>query len=101
LSEDAIVSFSLEVNVEKAAEDLRKIQTIAYRVAGLLRRTGLLPKQIDDYMMKLQRAIMLMNQARLAAIAFHAAAGPIGWALAGVGFATLALDAGDFVMDLG
>jgi len=38
---------------------------------------------------------------RLTVIALHAAAGPLGWALAAIGVLTLAMDAGDLMMDLG
>lgn len=97
---DEGVSFSLEVNVEKAYENIRKLQTVLYRTLGLLRRFGL-PEEIDAQIMKIQRLIMLLNELRLTMIAVHTAAGPIGWALAGLGVATFAFDAGDLWQDLG
>lgn len=97
---DEGVSFSLEINVEPTYENIRKLQTILYRTMGLLRRFGL-PEEIDAQIMKIQRLIILLNQLRLTMIAVHTAAGPIGWALAGLGAATFAFDAGDLWQDMG
>jgi len=97
--EDYQVSFSLEVNVEKAYEDLRKIQTILFRTLSLLRRFGL-PEDIDAFITKLQRAIALLNLYRLTIISVEAASGPFGWALAGIGVATAVVDTAEFVMEI-
>jgi hypothetical protein len=98
--EDHTVSFSLEVNVEKAHENIRKLQTLLYRTLGLFRRLGL-PEQIDSAIMKVQRFIAVMNQARLAAAAFQTAVGPIGWGLAIVGGLSTAVATADFMAELG
>ena len=87
LVRDEDVSFSLEVNVEEAYTNMRKVQTVLFRTLSLLRRLGL-PTPIDSAISKLMQLISVLNQARLAAIQFQAAAGPIGWALAAVSITT-------------
>lgn len=86
MSEDHTVSFSLELNVQQALTRLRAVQAVAFRLLGLFRRLGL-PENIDAAIGRLQRFIMLANQARLAAIAFQTAAGPVGIAFAAIGIA--------------
>ena len=87
---DEGVSFSLEVNVETAYENIRKIETVVYRLFGLFRRLGL-PEKIDDAIMKVQRLIAVLNSLRLTIIALQAASGPLGLALALMGLATTAI----------
>lgn len=88
--EDQTVSFSLEVNVEAAATDIRRLQTVLYRTLSLASRlTG--DEDLRRGMQTMQRAIMIANQLRLAYAALQAArlaAGdPLAWALAGVAVA--------------
>jgi len=87
MSSDETVSFSLEVNVEKAYENVRKLQTVIFRVMGLMRRMGL-SEDIDAAINKIQTAITLLNQYRLTLAAAQAASGPLGWALLGISVAT-------------
>lgn len=98
-SEDHVVSFSLEVNVDKAMENVRKWETVLYRSLGLARRLGL-PENIDGAVAKIQRATMAANQLRLTLIALEMSAGPVGWALAGIGLLTTALTTGEIVGDI-
>ena len=86
------VSFTFQLTVDEAVTELRRIQTVAYQYLALARRLGL-PDEIDAQVVKVQRLIMLLNSARLAAIALHAASGPVGWALAGVGLVATGLTA--------
>lgn len=81
--EDHTVSFSLEVNVTKAYENIRRVQTILYRTISLLRRMGL-PEDVDDAIAHIQKLISILNMLRLTMIAVQAASGPIGWAMAAV-----------------
>jgi len=97
--EDHTVSFSLEVNVEPAYENIRRLETILYRYLGLLRRLGLPPEQ-EKLIREIQITITLLNQLRLTMIAVQAASGPIGWALAGIGAATFLIDTVEFGLDL-
>jgi len=94
LSEDHVVSFSLEINVEEALTNIRQLQTILFRTLGLLQRLGL-PEQVSATMDVLRRLITLFNQVRLAIIALEAASGPYGWALATLGAATIPISAGN------
>lgn len=84
---DQTVSFSLEVNVGPAYEDIRRLQTALSRTISLATRmfgTENIPKGIK----LMQRAIVISNQLRLAYAALQAArmaAGdPLAWALAGI-----------------
>jgi len=95
MSEEHTVSFSLELNVEPSVRKLRRVQALVFKIAGLLRRTGLLPKEIDETFAKLQQFITLANQARLAWIALQAATGPIGWGFAAVSLTTTAFTLAD------
>lgn len=90
-AEEETVSFSLEVNVEQAYTELRRVQTLLYRTLGLIRRLGGGDEDIIRVIDKLQRLIMIMNMVRLTAIAMHTAMGPVGWGLAAVGLATTAM----------
>lgn len=95
--EDHTVSFSLEVNVEKAYQEVRRLQTVFYRTLGLAARlTG------DENLLRgirtMQRAITIANQLRLAYAALQvarmAAGDPLAWAMAGVSVATVVMDIG-------
>lgn len=100
MSIDETVSFSLEINVEKAYEDLRRYQTLLYRGLGLVRRLTGGDENLEHAISLMQRAIAITNQLRLAMIALHAASGPVGWALALVGLGTAALNLNDFMYDV-
>lgn len=98
-AEDHTVSFSFEINLEPAMENLRQYQTLLYQTMALARRFGL-PEDIDSAISKMQRMIMIANQLRLTIIALEAASGPVGWALAGVGLLTTAVTTGEFIGDV-
>lgn len=99
LSEET-VTFNLELNVEKAFSNARRLETLLYRTLGLLRRLGL-PENIEQGIYRLQRMVMTIRLAHTALIALQAASGPIGWAFAGVGVATAAFSASELAMELG
>jgi len=91
--EDHTVSFSLEVNVEPAFTDVRKLQTVLYRTLGLVERAAG-NKNLTELVRQMQKAIMIANQLRLALLAVQAArmaAGdPLAWAMAGISVAETA-----------
>lgn len=98
--EDHTVSFSLEVNVEPAYENIRKLQTVLSRTLSLVERaTG--NKNLKEAISQMQKAIMVANQLRLAMAALQAArmmAGdPLAIAMAGVAVAEFAFTMGDSV----
>jgi len=99
MSEAYPVSFDLEINVEETYADIRKVQMVLYRTLGLLRRFGV-GEDVEKNIIKLQRLIMIMNQARLTMIALQAGSVPIGWAMLGVSVGTAVFSAGDFFMDV-
>ena len=87
---DETVSFSLEVNVQAAYEEVRRLQTVFTRTLGLASRlTG--DENLKEGIATMQRAIAIANQLRLALAALQAArlaAGdPLAWALAGLSVA--------------
>ena len=96
--QDATVSFSLEVNVEKAYENIRRLQTVLYRALGLLRSMGL-PEDVDAAIREIQNLIMILNQLRLTMIAVQAASGPIGWAMAGISTISTLMTTGEMYGD--
>ena len=104
-SEDATVSFSLEINAEKAFAEARKMEALLYRSLGLIRRMGGGDEDLMKIVTKMQRVISILNQLRLSIAltqAAFAASGPIGWislGLAGVGFMTFAMDMNDMIYD--
>ena len=93
------VSFSLEINVEKAYEDLRKAQTVLYRTLSLVRRLSG-DENLDKAIAKIQQTIATINALRLAIAAFQAATGPLGWALALTGAAGAAVTTVDLMCEL-
>jgi len=97
---DETVSFSLEVNVEKAYEDIRRVQTIAYRALDLLKQSGLLPEERARTLETIQRAIALANTLRLTLIAMQMATGPIGFTMAGLSIVSSMVATGDFIMEI-
>jgi len=100
--EDHTVSFSLEVNVAKAYEDIRRVQTILYRTLGLLSRAGL-GEDVDAAIRKVQELIRVLNMLRLSLAAFQAAraaAGdPIAVAQFAITLATTVADLGTVIED--
>jgi len=97
--QDHEVSFSLEVNVETTEKDIRRVQTLLYRTLGLMRRFGL-PEEVDFAIRKIQGLIAMLNTLRLTLLLLQAQAGPVGWALAIVGFAGGAMAAGDMMFEV-
>ena len=98
LSEET-VTFNLELNIEGAIDNARRLETLLYRSIGLLGRLGL-PENIDAAIAKVQHLVMVIRLLHTAAIALEAASGPLGWALALVGVASAALSMGDLVYDV-
>lgn len=94
--EDRTVSFSLEINVEEAYTQIRRLETVLYRSLSLLARLGL-PEKVEDMIREIQKAIAILNQLRLTLIAVQAASGPIGWALAAISALSTAVTIGEEV----
>ena len=84
MSEEYLVTFNLELNVEQAYSEIRKLQTLLFRTFSIIRRLGL-PENIEQAITTIQRLIMIIRLLHTTMIAFEAATGPIGYALAGLG----------------
>ncbi len=93
---DETVSFSLELNVEQGMENSRKLLMVASRALSVMERTGLLPEEAQKTIAQLRRAVALLNQIRLMMLAIRSAEGPIGWAIAGVSVAEVAVSSADY-----
>ena len=100
MSSEETVTFNLELNVEQAISEIRRLETLLFRSIALARRLGL-PEDIDSAVYKIQRLIMVVRLAHSTLIAFQTASGPIGWALAIVGGLTAVASASDFMVSLG
>jgi len=98
--DDTTVSFSLEINLEPALTNIRKLQTVLYRTLGLLRRMSG-NEDLDRAIAKAQRIIAVINMMRLAYAAFMAASGPLGWALAGISIAEAGFAFTDLTYEVG
>lgn len=88
------ITYNLRVDTTKTARDLLKVQTLLYGTLGILHRLGL-PEPIDAAIIKIQRLISTLNMLRMSLIAVEAAAGPVGWAMAGISVAGTVLTIGD------
>lgn len=99
MSMDETVSFSLEVNVEPANVELRRLQTLLFRTLNLMRRANL-PEDLDRAIAMMERTIATLNQLRLTIAAFYAASGPIGWGLALVALIGTASSAAPVMQDM-
>lgn len=78
------MSFSLEVNIEQAYRDVRRLQALLYRTLGLLHRISG-DEDLASTITQVQQLIAWLNTLRLTIAAVQAASGPIGWGLALVG----------------
>ncbi len=88
-NEEKNITFGLEIETSKTYSEIRKLELLLYRTLGLVRRLGL-PEDIEQGIVRIQRLITTVRVAHAAFIALHTAAGPIGWALAGVGVVSAA-----------
>ena len=88
------VSFTITVDTVDTLRDIELLRTFLTRTLALMRRLGL-PEDLERGAIVIQRFIMLLTQARLAALALQAASGPVGWGIAAVGIVGTALTAGD------
>jgi len=84
------VDFQLTVDTSNVLRDIELLRTFLLRTLSLMRRLGL-PEDIERSITVIQKFILAMNQARLAALALQAASGPVGWGIAAVGIAGTAM----------
>jgi len=78
MSEETVV-FNLELNVEAAFDNVRKIEMLTYRTLGLLGRLGL-PENVREALALAQRLAMtfrLLHTAMVALAAARAASGDV------------------------
>lgn len=103
MSYDEGVSFSLELNVGPAYEEVRRLQTALSRSLSFVRRLSG-SENIDAFCDKCLRAVAIANQLRLALAALQAArmaAGdPIAWIMTGIAGAEALISGAEFAVDL-
>lgn len=83
------VTFNLEINVEQAYSEMRKLELVFYRYLSLARRAGL-PEDISQAFGIIQRQIMFVRMLQTSLIALNlalSAGSPAGVLLALGGFA--------------
>jgi len=102
------------IPIDEAREEIRQLKrelddlkgtlsesiSLLNNTISIMRQGGLLPGSIGEAISKMQRAIMVANQLRLAMIALTAASGPWGMALAGVGLLGTVITSASFAGDL-
>ena len=98
LSEET-VTFNLELNVEKAIGNIRQLETLLYRSLALVRRLcG--NEDVDAAILKFQRLTMTVRLLHSAFIMLDSATGPIGWAIAIIGFIGGLVTAGEMALEM-
>lgn len=100
------VTFNLELNVESAFSNARRVELIIFRVLGLWLRFCRLLGVPDDspavvVIQKIQQITMLVRTMHTAVVLMNAASGPIGWAMAGIGVASAAVSVPEFMTSIG
>lgn len=94
------VSFSMEINVEQAYTDVRKVLSVFHQWLTQLRRAGFSEQQ-QQLIAEIQQLIALFNKLRLSLAALQAArmaAGdPIAWAQFGVTATSFLFDIGEMI----
>lgn len=98
------VSFDLEINVEPAYRDARRLQTVLFSTLGMAKRaTG--SEDLKKLTRDLQEALAMTNRLRLALAALQAArmasGDPLAWAMAAVSVGEGLFSAGDLIMESG
>lgn len=102
-TEQAVVSFSYEINIEPAYTETRKLQTMLYQTLSLVRRASG-DEDLDRFIAKAQRAIAIANKLRLTLAALQAArmatGDPLAWGMFGITAATTAYDVADMALEM-
>jgi hypothetical protein len=87
------VTFNLEINTEQVISNARKLETILFRLIGILQRMGL-SEDITAAMMKIQRLIMIVRILHSALIAMELG-NPYTAILAALGIASVSFSLTD------
>lgn len=96
LVDDETVSFSLEINVGKAVDEARRLQTVLSRSLALVRRATGGNEDLRNYIDFAQKSIVWTNRLRLALRALQllrmSMGDPLAWAFAGLAIAEVGAD---------
>lgn len=99
MNQDTVVSFSLEVNVEDAYKEVRKLETILARSLNMVKRLSGGDENLQTTIDRIQRLITVVNSLRLAyralQLARMATGDPIAWGLAIISGAEVAFTVAD------
>jgi hypothetical protein len=99
VSEAFVIDFLLQVDTERAEEDVGRLKTELMRVAAIVKRlTG--DEDLARGIGLMQRTIATINAVRVAYLSLQAAMGPIGWITAGLSIVTAGFAVSDTVMSV-
>ena len=90
------ITFDLAVNVERAIDNCKRVESLVFRTISLMRRIGL-PENIDEAIAKVVHLAAVLNSLAAAMTAVQAASGPYGWAFAAVGLAATGISMWSFI----
>jgi hypothetical protein len=96
MSEEETVTFNLELNVEQAYSNMRRLELLLYRTIALARRFGL-PDNVTEWFYLVQRAVLSIRMLQTSLMMLYTASGPVGWALGIVGLSSAAMTMGDTI----
>ena len=104
-SEENVV-FNLDIDTSRSHSSVRKLETILYRTLSLYSRISRLlgipeDSPINQAVAKTQQLVMVVRQLHTAVLLLQAASGPIGWAMAGIGVAGVAVSSVEFIQSAG
>lgn len=99
MSSEETISFSLEVNVEAAEINVRRLLATLNRAVHIVRRLGGGNEDLEMLMEMMNRSIRVANQLRLALYALQmarmSAGDPLAWAFAGTVVVSTAINVTD------
>jgi hypothetical protein len=104
MSEQNQIEYSLTIDTEYATTTVRKLETTIIRCLGYAEQlTGDtdIGRGLSAAINKGQEAIIVFRSATLAANAFKAAAGPVGWIYFGVTALATGISFGHMMTDIG
>lgn len=92
MSMDETVSFKLEIDASRAADDIRELNRLLTTYVALARRVGI-PENIMEGIRRLQQLRIAIETTYRSLWMLYAASGPIGWitALGGLALGGLML----------
>jgi len=76
----------LDMDLREATAEIARYTAVLYGALGIMKRMGL-PEEAQAQIAQIQKMIAQLMMLRASLIAVEMAAGPVGWALAGISIA--------------